>query len=86
MGQEVRVELKNELAISGTLASVDQFLNLKLHHVSVAEPARHPHLASVQHVFIRGSVVRYIVLPASRVDVQLLHDSTRIEARAEGRK
>jgi U6 snRNA-associated Sm-like protein LSm2 len=86
VGVEVVVELKNDVAITGTLVAVDQFLNLKLQRISVVDPQTHPHLASVSNCFIRGSVVRYITLPAAKVDVQLLHDSTRIEARSEPRK
>lgn len=36
----------------------------------------HAQLA-VKNVFIRGSVIRFIQLPASEVDVQLLQDSCR---------
>jgi LSM domain len=32
---QVTVELKNDLAISGTLHSVDQYLNIKLHNTQV---------------------------------------------------
>lgn len=31
----------------------------------------------MKNVFIRGSVVRYVHLPASSVDTQLLEDATR---------
>ena len=41
---------------------------------------------SVQNCFIRGSVVRYVVIPAHRVDTQLLQDSTRMEAREQKQK
>lgn len=33
--------------------------------------------SSVKNVFIRGSVVRYVHLPASAVDTALLEDATR---------
>jgi len=33
--------------------------------------------SSVKNVFIRGSVVRYVHLPAAAVDVPLLEDATR---------
>lgn len=36
---------------------------------------------SVRNCFIRGSVVRYLQLPANSVDVELLHDATRREVR-----
>ncbi|KAI3975736.1 hypothetical protein MKX01_023162 [Papaver californicum] len=58
VGREVTVELKNDLAIRGTL-----------------------HSLSVRNCFIRGSVVRYVQLPPDGVDVELLHDATRREAR-----
>jgi hypothetical protein len=35
---------------------------------------------SVKNCFIRGSVVRYVQLPAEEVDTQLLQDATRKEA------
>lgn len=35
---------------------------------------------SVKNCFIRGSVVRYVQLPADEVDTQLLQDSARKEA------
>lgn len=35
---------------------------------------------SVKNCFIRGSVVRYVQLPAEEVDTSLLQDATRKEA------
>lgn len=87
--QEVTVELKNDLSIKGILKSVDQFLNIKLDDITVLEEEKYPHLVSipqssvntlqiaVKNVFIRGSVVRYVHLPAAAVDTQLLEDATR---------
>jgi len=39
-----------------------------------------PQLA-VKNVFIRGSVVRYVRMPARAVDTTLLEDATRREAK-----
>ncbi|EIN11572.1 U6 snRNA-associated Sm-like protein LSm2, partial [Punctularia strigosozonata HHB-11173 SS5] len=75
--QRVTVELKNDLCITGTLKSVDQFLNIRLDGISVLDEARHPHMMAVKNCFIRGSVVRYVQLPAEHVDTQLLEDATR---------
>ncbi|KAH9917924.1 uncharacterized protein BXZ73DRAFT_53237, partial [Epithele typhae] len=75
--QQVTVELKNDLSITGTLKSVDQFLNIRLDNIKVLDPARHPHMMAVKNCFIRGSVVRYVQLPAESVDTQLLEDATR---------
>jgi U6 snRNA-associated Sm-like protein LSm2 len=74
---EVTVELKNDLSIRGTLKSVDQFLNIKLSDISVVDETKYPHMSAVKHVFIRGSVVRYIHLASANVDTALLEDATR---------
>ncbi|KAL0702725.1 hypothetical protein Bca4012_058847 [Brassica carinata] len=81
VGQEVTVELKNDLAIRGTLHSVDQYLNIKLENTRVVDQDKYPHMLSVRNCFIRGSVVRYVQLPPDGVDVDLLHDAARREAR-----
>merc|ERR1711977_513363 len=80
-GKEVTVELKNDLAITGILHSVDQYLNIKLNEIKVVDESKHPHLMAVKNCFIRGSVVRYIQLPQDKIDTDLLHDATRREAR-----
>jgi len=77
---QVTVELKNDVSIRGTLKSVDQFLNIKLEDITVVEELRYPHMSAVKNVFIRGSVVRYVHLPAAAVDTALLEDATRREA------
>ncbi|EFX04291.1 small nuclear ribonucleoprotein [Grosmannia clavigera kw1407] len=76
----VTVELKNDIQIRGTLKSVDQYLNIKLDDITVVEEIKYPHMSAVKNVFIRGSVVRYVHLPAAAVDVSLLEDATRREA------
>ncbi|KAI8926213.1 hypothetical protein BC831DRAFT_400221, partial [Entophlyctis helioformis] len=83
VGQEVTVELKNDLAIVGKLVSVDQFLNFKLDGIRVEDEARFPHMLSVKNCFIRGSVVRYVRLPAAQVDTALLQDAARKEAETQ---
>lgn len=80
VGKDVVVELKNDLSICGTLHSVDQFLNIKLTDISVTDPEKYPHMLSVKNCFIRGSVVRYVQLPADECDTQLLQDAARKEA------
>ena len=78
------MELKNDIQIRGTLKSVDQYLNIKLDDILVMEELKYPHLVSpclelcaVKNVFIRGSGVRYVHLPAASVDTALLEDATR---------
>jgi U6 snRNA-associated Sm-like protein LSm2 len=41
---------------------------------------------AVKNCFIRGSVVRYVQLPASGVDTQLLEDATRKEASNQAKR
>ena len=41
---QVTVELKNDLAIQGTLHSVDQYLNIKLHNTRVVNEQKYPHM------------------------------------------
>jgi small nuclear ribonucleoprotein (snRNP)-like protein len=86
VGKEITVELKNDLCIKGTLHSVDQYLNIKLKEISVIDEDKYPHLMSVKNCFIRGSVVRYVLLPAKEVDTELLQNSARVEAREEKKK
>ena len=54
-----------------------RFLNIRLDGIKVLDEARHPHMMAVKNCFIRGSVVRYVQLPQSGVDTQLLEDATR---------
>ena len=50
---------------------------MKLLTVSVVDSAKYPQLLSMKNCFVRGSVVRYIQLPAGEVDTELLQDSAR---------
>ncbi|KAL5484588.1 hypothetical protein EMCRGX_G021114 [Ephydatia muelleri] len=65
--------------------SVDQFLNIKLTDISVPDPDKYPHMLTVKNCFIRGSVIRYVQLPAEEVDTALLQDAARKEA-AQGKQ
>jgi len=80
VGKDVVVELKNDLAIAGTLHSVDQYLNIKLTDIGVVDQDKYPHMLSVKNCFIRGSVVRYVQLPAEEIDTALLQDAARKES------
>lgn len=58
------MELKNDVAVTGTLKSVDQFLNFRIDNMKVVEgdEAKWPHLVSVRHViaimlFSRGKFI-----------------------------
>ncbi|XP_030378283.1 U6 snRNA-associated Sm-like protein LSm2 [Scaptodrosophila lebanonensis] len=79
VGHQVVVELKNDLSIYGTLAFVDQYLNINLTSISTTEPCKYPQLTNIKSCFVRGSVIRYMQLPGDEVDTQLLHEATRKE-------
>ncbi|KAL7677886.1 hypothetical protein ACOME3_004117 [Neoechinorhynchus agilis] len=78
-GKDVVVELKNGLSICGTLHSVDQYMNIRLHDVSAIDADRYPHLQILKTCFIRGSVVRFVQLPADDVECDVLQDACRKE-------
>ena len=79
LGKTIVVELKNDIKIQGVLESIDQFLNFKLNDIVVLDAEKYPHLMTVRNCFIRGSVVRYVQVPASEVNTELLQDSCRKE-------
>jgi U6 snRNA-associated Sm-like protein LSm2 len=75
-GKSVLVELKNDLQIRGTIASVDQYLNFKLSGVSAVDAERFPQLAAVKDL----SVIRYVSIDPTDVDTGLLQDAARRQA------
>jgi small nuclear ribonucleoprotein (snRNP)-like protein len=48
----VTVELKNDLAIRGTLLSVDQYLNIKLENTRVVDQDKYPHMVISRFFFL----------------------------------
>uniref|UniRef100_R7WCJ8 Sm domain-containing protein n=1 Tax=Aegilops tauschii TaxID=37682 RepID=R7WCJ8_AEGTA len=60
VGKEVTVELKNDLAIRGTLHSVDQYLNIKLENTRVVDQDKYPHmiLGAMVKVYLRSKYQR----------------------------
>ena len=79
VGKEIAVELKNDVVLTGTLHSVDQYLNIKLTTVQVVNQERYPQLTALKNCLIRGSVVRYVQINPNDVDTELLQDATRKE-------
>jgi len=86
VGKEIAVELKNDVILTGTLHSVDQYLNMKLLTVSVVDSSKYPQLLSMKNCFVRGSVVRYIQLPSGEVNTELLQDAARKDGAAQRAK
>jgi len=79
VGKTIIIEFKNDFMLTGTLHSVDQYLNMKVTDITVHNPEKYPYMISVKNAFIRGSVIRYVHLPVDGVDTQLLQDATRKE-------
>lgn len=74
-------QLKNNVKITATLRSVDQYLNMKLDNISI-DTERYPYFQAARNIFLRGSAVRYIHLNPNNVDTNLLQDASRREAMA----
>ena len=67
VGKPVCVELKNDLSLTGTLESVDQYLNVKLSNVDVVDKERFPQLlASVCTVVTNRRWLIIIITTPSR--------------------
>ena len=79
------MELKNDVVLTGTLHSVDQYLNVKLLNVKIVSPEKYPQLVALNNCFVRGSVVRYIQIPPEHVDTELLQDAARKENAPAGK-
>ena len=65
------------MVLTGTLHSVDQYLNIKLTSVQVVNKERYPQLMALKNCFIWVSVVRYVQINPMDVDTELLQDATR---------
>lgn len=62
VNEQVQVELKNGVILKGTLTSVDQYLNVKLNNITVDESVKYPQLGALKNCFIRGSVIRCVLI------------------------
>ena len=55
------MELKNDIAITGTLISVDQYLNIKLVDINVIDAHKHPQLVST-NIWLLVLVFSYLYI------------------------
>lgn len=76
----VTVELQTGDVYRGTLSSAEDNMNIQLKRVTVTR--RDGKVTNVPHVFIRGSKIRFFVLPDILSDAPMFK---RIEALKEGR-
>ena len=59
--ETVTVELKNGSVIQGTVESVDSSMNTHMKNVKVSAKGRNP--VPMEFLTIRGSTIRYVILP-----------------------
>ncbi|KAF6000591.1 U6 snRNA-associated Sm-like protein LSm2 [Cyanidiococcus yangmingshanensis] len=86
IGEEITVELKNDLCIRGRLTAVDQYLNVRLAQIHVSNPDAPLVLLLLRNTCsVRGSCIRYIHLPTDKMDADLLQEATRRVAAASKR-
>lgn len=64
VGKEVAVEMKNDVVLTGTLVSVDQYLNVKLTNVNVVDIDKFPQL--VRNFCVSCTVHTFEILPVIR--------------------
>lgn len=71
--ETVTVELKNGTVVSGSVASVDPSMNCHLTRVKMTVKGKNPE--TLDSLSVRGSTIRYIILPDSlNLDTLLLDD------------
>jgi len=77
LGKTVSLELKSGQTLTGTLANVDDFLNLNLEQAAGSEDQNYVGEKNPKNTFVRGTSVTYAILKKSDIDIQLLEDTTR---------
>lgn len=76
----VTVEMRMGDVYRGTLASAEDNMNLQLKRVTVTR--RDGKVSNLEHIFIRGSKIRFLILPDILSNAPMFK---RIEALKEGR-
>jgi U6 snRNA-associated Sm-like protein LSm2 len=77
----VILELKNDIKIAGTLATVDESLNFYLNNMKVIDEEKNPYLMSCKNGFVRGNTIRYVHLQKKEVDTEPLTEACKKEAK-----
>ncbi|KAK4974741.1 Sm snRNP core protein Smd1 [Elasticomyces elasticus] len=72
--ETVTIELKNGTILNGTIASVGPQMNTALRSVKMTPKGRDP--SAVENMNVRGSTIRYFILPDSLPLDTLLVDDT----------
>eukprot|EP01028_Stygiella_incarcerata_P013765 TRINITY_DN840_c0_g1_i1.p2 TRINITY_DN840_c0_g1~~TRINITY_DN840_c0_g1_i1.p2 ORF type:complete len:118 (-),score=36.06 TRINITY_DN840_c0_g1_i1:107-460(-) len=72
-GEQVTIEMKNGTVVAGTITAVDSSMNTHLKAVKMTPKNKNP--IAMDHLSIRGSMVRYVILPESlNLDTLLVTD------------
>jgi small nuclear ribonucleoprotein D1 len=82
INESVMIELKNGTVISGTITSVDPSMNTHLKQVKVQTKGRNPE--SMDQLSVRGSTIRYYLLPDSLNLDNLLEGMNQVSAKERG--
>ena len=64
-GEEVVVELKNDIEVTGIIEEADENMNLTLHHVQQVFPSGY--MRTMEIAFINGTNIRYVHI-SSRIN------------------
>jgi len=79
--ETVTIELKNGTIVHGTIASVSPQMNTALRTVKMTQKGRDP--VSLDTINIRGSTIRYFILPDSLpLDTLLIDDAPKPKNKA----
>ena len=74
--ETVTIELKNGTVVTGSVASVDPSMNCHLTRVKMTMKNKNPE--SLDSLSVRGSTIRYVILPDSiNLDTLLVDDFPR---------
>ncbi|KAJ3315740.1 mRNA splicing protein smd1, partial [Gonapodya sp. JEL0774] len=78
--ETVTIELKNGTVVAGTIMGVDLAMNTHLRAVKMTVKGRDPQ--SLDTLSIRGSNIRYVILPESLpLDTLLIDDAPKLKAK-----
>jgi small nuclear ribonucleoprotein D1 len=82
--ETVSVELKNSTVVQGQLESVDGSMNISLINVRVQAKDKSP--VPMDSISIRGSNVRYVILPDHLSLDQLLFEAASADSRSTSKQ
>lgn len=73
--ENVIVEMKNGTVVQGTMAGCDSCMNIHLKQAKMTRPHQNP--VSIEHLTLRGTTVRLIVLPEHIETESLMVDNLK---------